>query len=361
AITAAVFWSPRPQMFSFVLSAVVLYVLWRYRNGRGLWLIVPIMVLWGNLHAGYSIGFILLAGAIAGEALNTLTGVEGAVGWRGVGKLILVTAVSAVALLVNPYGADILRVPFETVNIGALQAFIVEWQSPDFHNRQMWPFAAFVLAVLGAAGASQRRFNWTDFLLVAGTAFLSFYAARNIATFAVVATPILTQHLDALLTERGWTFHPVKFVSPRMGLLNAALVVIIGLAALLQVVGGSLPRITRAEYSRSLPVLAAEYINAERPAGPMFNSYNWGGYLMFTLPDYPVFVDGRTDLYGDFLNVYYNTTNGGDGWRETLDEYGINLVVVEAGGGLARNLRVDTGWRLAYEDDLAAVFVREIS
>ncbi len=69
---AAVFWSPRPQMFSFLLSAVVLYLLYLYRRKEidRLWLIPIIMAVWGNLHAGFSIGFIFMGGVIAGEILG---------------------------------------------------------------------------------------------------------------------------------------------------------------------------------------------------------------------------------------------------------------------------------------------------
>jgi hypothetical protein len=100
-----------------------------------------------------------------------------------------------------------------------------------------------------------------------------------------------------------------------------------------------------------------EYLQANPPPGPMFNSYNWGGYLMFALPDAPVFVDGRTDLYGDaFLTQYLNTAVGGDGWRDTFAQYGIRVAVIEKDSGLARRLREEPGWKEAYSDDLASIF-----
>jgi hypothetical protein len=107
-------------------------------------------------------------------------------------------------------------------------------------------------------------------------------------------------------------------------------------------------------------VKAADYIGSAHPAGPMFNSYNWGGYLMFALPDYPVFVDGRTDLYGDtFLtDDYLKPATGDPSWRDVFQRYGINMVVVEKDSGLARALRNEPGWKLDYEDKMAAIFTR---
>jgi len=364
AATAAVFWSPRPQMLSFFLSTVILYLLFLHKRRKidRLWLIPVIMGIWGNLHAGFSIGFIFLFGSIAGEILGHILNLNGEyiVPWAGVRKLILVTLVSVAALVINPYGLQMLAVPFQTLSIGALQNFIQEWNSPNFHERQTWPFVFLLLGLLGAVGASKKRLDWTDFVLVSGTAFMGLLAGRNIAVFAVVATPILTEHLDSILTERGWVIQPMRRVTPRMARLNVILVAVVLLGSLLKVLLVLDTKTVTQAQEDYLPVKVTAHLAAERPAGPMFNSYNWGGYMMYYLPNEKVFVDGRTDLYGDeFLsNDYLKTATGAPGWRDTLDRYGINLVAVEASSGLARNLREEPGWTLNYEDKMAVVFVR---
>jgi hypothetical protein len=364
AATAAVFWSPRPQMISFFLSTVILYLLYLHKRRRidRLWLIPVIIGLWGNLHAGFSIGFIFLFGSIAGEILGHIFNPSGeyVVPWPGVRKLVIVTLVSIAALVINPYGLQMLGVPFQTVSIGALQNFIQEWNSPNFHERQTWSFVILLLGLLGAIGASNKRLDWTDFVLVSGTTFMSLLAGRNISVFAVVATPILTYHLDAILTERGWMIRPVRRITPRMARLNAILVGVVLLGALAKVLLVlDVKTVTKAQ-ADLLPVKVTEHLKTTGLTGPMFNSYNWGGYLMFALPNIPVFVDGRTDLYGDdFLtNDYFATATGGPDWRATLDKYKINLVVMEAQSGLAHALRSAPGWMLDYEDSMAVVFVR---
>jgi hypothetical protein len=365
AATAAVFWSPRPQMLSFFLSTIILYLLYLHKRRKidRLWLIPILMGVWGNLHAGFSIGFIFLFGSIAGEILGHLFNSKGeyVVPWVGVRKLVIVTLVSVVALVINPYGLQMLGVPFQTLSIGALQNFIQEWNSPNFHERQTWPFVFLLLALLGAVGASKKRLDWTDFVLASGTAFMGLLAGRNIAVFAVVATPILTEHLDAILAERGWVIQPVRRVTPHMARLNVILVVVVLLGALLKVLLVLDTKTVTQAQEEYLPVKVTAYLADARPTGPMFNSYNWGGYMMYYLPDEKVFVDGRTDLYGDeFLsNDYLKTATGAPGWRDTLDIYGINVVAVEAGSGLARSLREEPGWTLDYEDKMAVVFVRE--
>jgi hypothetical protein len=365
AATAAVFWSPRPQMLSFFLSTVVLYILYLQKRQKidRLWLIPLIMCLWGNLHAGFSIGFIFLAGSIAGEVLGHIFNPTGeyVVPWAGVRKLVIVTVLSVVAIVINPYGLQMLGVPFQTVGIGALQNFIQEWNSPNFHERQTWPFVFLILGLIGVLGASKKRLDWTDFVLTTGTAFMGLLAGRNISVFAVVATPVLTHYLDDVLRERGWVVNPVKRVTPRMARLNAILVIVILLVALGKVLL-VLDKKSLDEAQREfLPVAVTEHLKTANLQGNMFNSYNWGGYFIYWLPDKPMFVDGRTDLYGDtFLSKdYLETATGAPGWEATLDKYKIGYVVMEADSGLARNLRTAPGWKLDYEDKQAVVFVRE--
>jgi hypothetical protein len=364
ATAAAVFWSARPQMLSFALSGVTLYLLalYKYRGVDRLWWFVPMMALWGNLHAGFSIGFIFIGGVIGGEIIGNVIApkAEYALGWRRVGRLIVVGLLSAAALAINPYGLQMWLVPFQTVGIGALRSFIQEWNSPNFQERQTWGFILLLFGTLGALGASRRALPWTDFALLSGTGFLALAAGRNISVFAIVATPIFAVHLDAALRERGWVVRAVRRPSRLMRTANALIVgvVIVGAAAKTVLVID--PRVVDAEMARVLPVDALNTLmDSSLSDARLFNSYNWGGYLMFARPDARVFVDGRTDLYGDaLLTRYLRTATGGDGWRETLDEYAINLVIVETGSGLARRLADEPGWNMTHQDDLAMIFRR---
>lgn len=110
----------------------------------------------------------------------------------------------------------------------------------------------------------------------------------------------------------------------------------------------------------SLPVKAVHFIQENKPAGPLFNSYNWGGYLIYKLwPAYPVYIDGRTDLYDDaFIRRYLNVVAGGEGWQHTLDQDGVNVVLIESDSTLAKFLKSDPAWSIRYQDAIATVFVR---
>jgi hypothetical protein len=356
ASTAAVFWSARPQMISFFLSTIILYLLFLYKR-KGidrLWLILPVMMVWGNMHAGFSIGFIFMGGMIVGEIIGNvfMRDADELMPPQGIRKLIIVGLVSAAALVINPYTFKMLLVPFQTLSIGVLRDFIQEWNSPNFQQRQTLPFILLLFALLATVWSSKRRFDWTYFLLIAGTTFMALTAGRNIAVFAVVVTPIVTYYAAAIMEERGWIIKPIQRVTKRQARLNAALLTVILFFTLVYILSVFDSETIDKAQRNNLPIQVAEFIESEQLPGPMFNSYNWGGYLMFALPEYPVYVDGRTDLYKDeFLLRYLKTATGGDDWRKTLDEDGINMVVIEQGSGLARALGEDQDWTLIYPND----------
>ncbi|RME05462.1 MAG: hypothetical protein D6803_08885, partial [Anaerolineae bacterium] len=87
-------------------------------------------------------------------------------------------------------------------------------------------------------------------------------------------------------------------------------------------------------------------------------SYNWGGYLLWAAPEYPVFVDGRTDLYGDeIVGQWVQVVQAEEGWEGVLDEWGVNLVLVEPFRPVAREL-ARAEWKELYRDDVAVVYAR---
>jgi len=308
--------------------------------------------------------FILLLGTLFGEALANLAGDRRPDVLRGarLRKLVMVTAVSVPAVAINPYGIRMLAYPFETVSIGALQDFIQEWAAPDFHLPQTWPFLVMLLALLAVFATSKERVDWTDLVLVSGSAAMALMAGRNIALFAVVATPVLSRQADAWLTERGWRLRPRRTVSRGMLLVNWALLVLVSMGALAKVGTTLSERTIRQAQEEFFPAQLADYLQQTLPAGRLFNSYNWGGYLIFAAPQVPVFVDGRTDLYGDeLLQKYLEVILLRDGWQQTLDEYGIDRVAIESDSTLAGALRLlSTRWHeLQFDEGRSALFVRE--
>jgi hypothetical protein len=378
ATVAAVVWSPRPQAFSlvfFAATACLLY-LYKWRQIDRLWLILPLFILWSNYHGGYVLGLLAIGAMIFGEILNHLLGFSGKeiLDWQGILRLTLWGILAAVVVVVNPHGVAMWTAPFRTVEVGVLRQFISEWASPDFHQLVQQPFLWLLFGVLAAIGFSGKRLDGSDLLGVVGFAYLALLARRNYGPFALVAAPVLARHLWA--GWQGWQRRrnsptPLEgrgrglarlggLASPRLNrLFNFALLALLTLAALLKVYGVTSPALVSEYSSRLFPVKAVRWIEVNQPPGQLFNDYNWGGYLLWHLRDYPVFVDGRTDLYADeILHLYLRVLGGEDGWEETLNQYRVNLVLIEPSSALARELKRSMDWIEAYRDDVAIIFQR---
>jgi hypothetical protein len=376
-IVSSVVWAARPQMISFLLTAIVAYLLHRFKrhNGR-LWPMLPlIMLVWVNVHGGFAIGFMLTAAYVVGETVNNIAGHQDdrAIGWSRLKHLLLVMVICLVVVVINPQTWRMWLYPFQTVGISALRDFIQEWQSPNFHLIWVQPFILMLLLVIAALARTQRRADWTDLALVAMWTISALLAARNIAIFGVVVTPILARYADLAWTEQwpAWGYNRVPFstveaVNPKSRVQNLKLRInwiLLGLVMMAALVKIVIPLTSKANLTaeqNSLPYDAIEFIRAEQPVGPIFNSYNWGGYQIFKLwPTYPTYIDGRTDLYDDeFIRRYLNVMVAGDDWQQTLIDDGVNLIFVESGNVLAKFLRQDSAWTEIYRDDMAAIFKR---
>lgn len=374
AIVASVIWAARPQLISFVLTAWVAYLLHRFKrhDGRLLPWLPLVMLLWANIHGGFAIGLMLMLAYGAGEVVNHLTkhSDDPVVPWAGLKHLLIVFLISLGVVVINPHTWRMWLYPFQTVGIGALRDFIQEWQSPNFHLPYVQSFAVMLLLLVLALARAGRQADWTDLGLVVLWTGWSLFAARNIAIFGLVTAPILARYAD-LAWSRQWQawgykrppFSPAPHNSTlktQNSKLNWLLLALIVMAALIKIAVPLTPNANLAAEQASLPYDAVEFIKTEQLPGPIFNSYNWGGYLIFKLwPAYPVYIDGRTDLYDDaFIRRYLKVMVADEGWEQILQEDKIKLVLVEPGSTLAKFLRLNPAWAERYRDDQAVIFSR---
>ncbi|MGD2251909.1 MAG: hypothetical protein PVF70_03225 [Anaerolineales bacterium] len=372
ATASSVYWAARPHVFSFALTGAFLLTLERWRQGkpRALWALPLLMVLWVNLHGGFALGFLLLAVYILGEMV-TLVGrwllrratLKDA--WldsrQALLSLAAMGAACVLAVCINPHGATMLLYPFKTVSIGALQDYIVEWQSPDFHRLELQPFLWLLMLTAAAMIASRKPKRAGEALLVAGFSYMGFVAGRNIATFALVASPVLARHAHAAIEPLLKARLESKDLPKRVAqVLNLFILALLTVAALVKIYIPLQEDANRQAVEAQFPAAAVSHIRTQQLPSPLFNSYNWGGYVLWELyPDHLSYVDGRTDLFGDeVLSRYFKIWRAEAGWEEILGEDEIRLVLIEPEAPLARVLPA-ADWRQEYADEQAVVFVRE--
>jgi hypothetical protein len=402
AAVSGVYWGARPYMVSFVLGAVFLWIFEDFRSGRKdrLWWLPILMVIWANAHGGFAVGFMLWgiyglevgiqwllelmrnrlnktnessmeatdAGIQLEKSSQPLPNTSPVARFPSLStplpKMILIGILLALAVCLNPVGPRMLLYPFQTVRIDSLQDYINEWQSPDFHNLVVQPFIWMLLLTLGAVGVSRKGLSLVDFLLVAMFSYLGLLAGRNVALFGIFVPVVLARHMAEVVEQARIALEVPAFPrmdrvrSPVQGWVNRILLGVVSLAVVAKV-GLVYPEAINVEaYGRYLPLRAVEFIQETHPPGRMFNSYNWGGYLQWAVPEYPVFVDGRTDLYDDeIIGQWFQVVRAEQGWQEVLDKWDVRLIFLEKEMGVVAYLE-EEGWTLLYSDDRAVIYAR---
>ncbi len=367
AITSAIVWGARPQMFNLLLTAVFVFLVERFKDGRlnrrALWLLPLLTFFWANFHSGYLVGVVLLGTYVVGSAVQQWRGGGSrTLSWADIRFLALLTGLSFLAAGLNPNGAELWIYPFFTLGSSAMQAYIQEWHSPNFHVNIFWPFVAMLALGVLSLIFTQERPSWDELLLFGGTAAAGLLSARNIPLFAIVSAPIIGRHL--LSSLGGTAVYPLLSgekqtppPSPAMKALNGVILAVAVLGVLLWTVdkiGGN-----ETAVAERYPVQAVDYLEANGLAdAPGYNSYNWGGYLIWR--GLPVFVDGRADVYGDpFLFYYLKSFEVRKDWQAPLAEYDVQYVLMEAGTPLTTLLQSSDQWREVYADKQAQIFLRQ--
>jgi hypothetical protein len=340
AVVAMPFAQDRPFLVTFVCAAAMLALL-EYR--RWLWLLPLIMLVWANAHGGYVVGWVLLAAYCAEDLFLR----------KADGRLLWIAPASILISFVNPNGFQIVRVLLY-YRQSFLTSTLLEWAPPS-----LWPPRPFVwLLACGSAvliwrHVKVRPVDWILFVFF-GAAGLT--AARNVVFAGMMAAIVIVSYVPWNRPNPRWQAFAAA------GALAAAMAW--GLA------GGKFFQLRAAEWR--FPAGAADFLLAHHIDGPIFNSYEYGGYLIWRLwPHQKVFIDGRAlseTVFQDYARILYNhDESGGKSAEQLLDQYGVEVIVMngfEYATGTLYKLApaladpADPAWKLVYSDSQAVIFMR---
>ena len=257
--------------------------------------------------------------------------------------------------------------PFETLTSRAMMQYIQEWKSPNFHEPMFQALALLFLVTLASLALSQKRVRPGELVVLLVMALATLRSSRNVPFFALVAIPLVAEHLWSWVVSQPWGLRfttAEKREFGRASLVKLVLNITILLLTPLTVIGVRLGNsvsnqpITEAE---TYPVAAADFMAKKQLPQPIYNEYVWGGYLIWRLyPDYRVCMDGRADVYGDDLIEEFLAVHDGEPkWRDYLNKHDVRTVLVKPDVPLASLLRDDAGWQNVFEDHGSVIFVRK--
>lgn len=355
----------RPRVFTLLLTSVFLALLTRYARcgkGRAIWWLVPLMALWVNLHGGFLIGLVLVGLTVVGIPLDAWAAGEkiGPLGPR-LRTLALILLGSLLASLLNPYGARIYNYIIRVLVSPVFQRVTVDWLSPDFHEPELLPLAILIFLTIAALALSPKRVRPSELLLFVATLYATLKSQRNMAIFALVASPLLAHYLHNWLTSTnfGKPFGRPPASDPSRRAILVSLLLLLPLAAFVVRLKSTAYAPPKQEMIE-VPVNAVEYLKEKQITGNTFTDPNiWGGYLIWALPSNPVYFDGR-DVYPDeFVRGYVGIILGLTDWRGPFDRYGVRIVIVKPKSVLARELKESNDWQQVFQDEMAVVFTRK--
>lgn len=362
-VLAAPCWGVRPQVLTPVFLGGFVWALEAYRRSPAQpfpLLALPLaMALWANLHASFFIGFAAIAAYAVGEMANRAAGRPDAAPVR---PLWLALAGCLVGSLATPYGPTLWTYPLGYVLAGTASPLLMytqEWQAIDFHQPGMVMLAgALTIAALAAQRRPTRTFDASSLLLGMGFTLLAVQAVRLLPLFGVAVLPMLAGGLAAVYpalsdAEEDHTTPPAGVLAWAMTTASAVALVVLMLNAPTAQLGPE----PQADGKRPYPVGATGYVDRIHPPIRLLNEFEWGGYLLAHLHRHSVFIDGRADMYRDrVFKDYKDITDLAPGWRERMERYGVDTVLIRADSALADALEHEPGWRRSYRDRLAVVY-----
>jgi len=380
---------PRVDLFSTLLFAAVLVILWRHfqRRRSPLWLLPVIMCAWANLHLGFIAGLLLIGFYVVMEAAElpwpgrrgqALASLRAAAPWL---------AAAILATLANRWGPWLYAALFRQSRLleglgsfvgewfplrlsAATARAVLDWRNPD--SAYLWLALAGLLAAIAAL--LQKRPG--PALLILGSLFGSLYWVRFQALSAMVTVVTAGDVLTGCRLQ-AVGHREAKGFGWRAAALAAGMVLLAAFVGVRVADAVSNRAYLRAPdnvifgpgVSHWYPEGAARFIRREHLPPNLFNDYNIGGYLSWALwPEYRTSIDNRAVPFGpELFHLHRRLLSEPPGsplWRQESERLGLNTLAVGINrytGSVGFPLRQfcdSAEWRPVYLDETAAVFVR---
>jgi hypothetical protein len=362
--------NPRPDVWTLLMSALLSMILVSAderleadasRMPRALWSLPILFLAWANLHAGFMAGYGIVAIFCAAQLLR----------WRQSGgrarlMLLVPCVVSLVTWVANPYGFRLPALAQKIKSIPGVRDLIFEWMPivylPGYNLP--WPTYLGIALFLGLAvwvvrTSPQRVPRWR-LVCIAFFVLFGFYQRRQMGPAAFVLPIMLAPHMGGLDLRMA----SVRMLKPALALAGGIALCVMQYTETLAY-GGGMP-IFGFE-ARMLPCFATDFLLAHRPPQNMFNTYGFGGYLLYFLgPETKVFMDGRLDIYpASVWEDYLAAEEDRLSLDETVRRYGIQTFVIDIRDSygeprhLAPRLTERPDWKLIYFDDDVGIYVHE--
>lgn len=352
-------WVVFPSIFEYLFLVITIFLLEVYRqNKKNIipFLLIALSFIWSNSHGSFFLLPVILGIYIIGSLADLRFGKPVSFTKNQLLKLGIVIVVSLFAPLFTPNGYLTYLYPFR-ITFGKFSSYVNEYQRFWTVWQGNWSdfvhgFALILmLSLLIVFILAFKKLHLTDLILALFFTALALSAVRHVAIFALVALYLLVRYLTIWFGEYRGIFRR----SMIKDLLVIAFIICFVFYYKTKVIGFGL-NLSEEGY----PKEAAELINDSNLEGNMFNHYNYGGYLIWKMPKYKVFIDGRLEMYQGQAGVDYMTILlAKPGYKELLNKYNINFFIMDLRDQIVEFLLNDPDWKYIYHDSQYVVFVKD--
>jgi hypothetical protein len=344
-IVAAPALALRPQLIGMVLLAIALVLVAGRRAHPRLFYLVPVIVaLWANVHGSFFLGPMVVG-------LAWLEDFHERVSWAA--RTLVVAVVAALASFVNPFGPAVWAYAVGLSTNPEVTARISEWQPTTLGTIPGILFFASALAVVLVTRRHRTSGPIKAWLVV--FFIIGAYASRGVAWWPLGAAFALAGVLVGQTAPRE---RPTPKIGRRInvGIVAALVIAAVGLLPVWRTTDPSLGAPSGVLTDAPSGVTAALRAIA-RPGDRLFNPQPWGSWFEFALPDLPVAVDSRIELFDvDTWDDYEDVASGLDGWQAIVDRWHVTLVAVGRNDDTLAGRLVSAGWRQTYNGSDGALF-----
>jgi hypothetical protein len=368
----------RPHLFTWFFLALTVALLEhdraqrdRERPSRNIWFLVPLSILWTNLHGAFPTLPVYLALIAVGSAIEdwigraTSTRLERP--FAAARRYALLSAATAAVTVLNPYGLAVHRHIYETLTSPWLAQMVQEFMPPwTLHDERVHLF--YALSALAGVSAllllRERRF--VEPIVIAFFLAASLRSARHIPLFLIAALPPMAACYSRLWMQatarasRKSTLAILDAISrdltPKLAALSAA-------GPLLLAAGLAVPShfgIPNEFPTSRFPVAMAAKHRDRLIHSRLLTHDGWADYLTYAnFPDQKIWVDGRNDLFGPrYGHEYLAMMDAEPSTAALLAKWNFDTVLVRQESPLASWLAGNPSWRTVAGDDVGVLFLK---
>ena len=363
---AAIHYHARPHLFTLLFLVITMWMLDRDRSSPSwhVWLLIPLTALWTNLHGG----FLLIIAIIGLLAIGTVaeTFLLENRRWSSAFRYPALLVGCGLATIVNPYGIGLHQHALEYLRSTWIKDMVEEFHSPNFHSESMLYFEILLFLGFAAAACFLRLRQIVEPLWIVYFAHAALESARHVTIYVFLAGPIVA--IEATKWWMEWSKNRSRKSLP--GILNQLseemrfgfrwASIWPALAVSLIFIGTPIQWPTDFPDER-FPVKIVSAHREEFATARVFTSDQWGDYLIFQLfPATKVFMDGRSDFYGEALGKeYLAVLQGQYNWNAILRKYRFSMVLAPVSWPLCSLLKQTSDWKVIADDGKAILFLRK--